>query len=65
MGVEDGDSVIAVQVTDGSGEVFIATRDGMAIRFPETDVRADGPDRLWRSRHLAARTTISWCRWKW
>jgi DNA gyrase subunit A len=42
MGVEDGDSVIAVQVTDGSGEVFIATRYGMAIRFPETDVRPMG-----------------------
>jgi len=42
MGVEDGDSVIAVQVTDGSGEVFIATRGGMAIRFPESDVRPMG-----------------------
>src|SRR6516164_5325852 len=42
MGVEDGDSVIAAQVTDGSGEVFIATRYGMAIRFPETDVRPMG-----------------------
>src|SRR5262249_23995018 len=42
MGVEDGDSVIAAQVTDGSAEVFIATRYGMAIRFPETDVRPMG-----------------------
>jgi len=42
MGVEDGDSVIVVQVTDGSGEVFIATRYGMAIRFTETDVRPMG-----------------------
>ena len=42
IGVEDGDSVIAAQVTDGSGEVFIATRYGMAIRFPETDVRPMG-----------------------
>src|SRR5262245_14708705 len=42
MGVEDGDSVIAVQLTDGTGEVFIATRYGMAIRFPETDVRPMG-----------------------
>src|SRR5207248_4313742 len=33
MGVEEGDAVIAVQITDGSGEVFIATRHGMAIRF--------------------------------
>ena len=42
IGVEVGDSVIAAQVTDGSGEVFIATRYGMAIRFPETDVRPMG-----------------------
>jgi DNA gyrase subunit A len=42
MGVEDSDSVIAVQVTDGTGEVFIGTRYGMAIRFQETDVRPMG-----------------------
>src|SRR5436309_2393491 len=42
MGVEENDSVIAVQVTDGSGEVFIGTRYGMAIRFHESDVRPMG-----------------------
>jgi DNA gyrase subunit A len=42
MGVEDGDSVIGVQVTDGTREIFIGTRNGMAIRFQETDVRAMG-----------------------
>jgi DNA gyrase subunit A len=42
MGVEDGDAVIAAEVTDGSAEVFIGTRHGMAIRFPETDVRPMG-----------------------
>ena len=42
MGVEDDDAVIAVQMTDGTGEIFIGTRDGMAIRFPETDVRPMG-----------------------
>jgi DNA gyrase subunit A len=42
MGVEEDDAVIAVQITDGSGEVFIATRYGMAIRFSETDVRPMG-----------------------
>jgi len=31
-----------VQQTDGAGEVFIGTRDGMAIRFQETDVRPMG-----------------------
>jgi DNA gyrase subunit A len=42
MGVEDGDAVIAVQMTDGSGEIFIGTRNGMAIRFEEGDVRPMG-----------------------
>ena len=42
MGVEPDDAVIAVQMTDGTGEIFIGTRDGMAIRFPETDVRPMG-----------------------
>jgi len=42
MGVEEGDSVIAVNHTDGQGEVFIGTRDGMAIRFNESDVRSMG-----------------------
>ena len=42
MGVEDGDSVIAVQVTAGSSEILIGTRDGMSIRFGEDDVRAMG-----------------------
>ena len=42
MGVEEGDAVITVQVTDGSGEIFIGTHDGMAIRFHEGDVRGMG-----------------------
>jgi len=42
MGVEDGDSVITALVSDGKGEIFIGTRHGMAIRFPEDDVRPMG-----------------------
>ena len=42
MGVEAADAVIAVQVTDGNGEMFIGTRNGMAIRFHETDIRSMG-----------------------
>jgi DNA gyrase subunit A len=42
MGIEDDDAVIAVQVTDGKGEIFLGTRDGMAIRFQEGDVRPMG-----------------------
>jgi DNA gyrase subunit A len=42
MGIEEGDAVIAAEITDGTDEVFIGTRDGMAIRFPEADVRPMG-----------------------
>jgi len=42
MGVEEDDAVIAANVSDGNHEIFIGTRDGMAIRFPESDVRAMG-----------------------
>ena len=42
MGVEDDDAVIVVQMTDGTGEILVGTHDGMAIRFPETDVRPMG-----------------------
>ena len=42
MGVEQGDSVIAVEQSRGSDQIFLGTRDGMAIRFEETDVRPMG-----------------------
>ena len=42
QGVGDDDSVIAVELTDGKRDILLATRKGMAIRFPETGVRAMG-----------------------
>jgi len=42
MGVNDGDSVMSVQLSDGKSEIFIGTRDGLAIRFPESDIRPMG-----------------------
>ena len=42
MGVEEGDSVIDTQVSDGLGEIFIGTRDGMCIRFAEAGARSMG-----------------------
>jgi DNA gyrase subunit A len=42
MGVEEDDSVIAVELSDGREQIFIGTRDGMAIRFEETGVRSMG-----------------------
>ena len=41
-GVDAEDAVIAAELTDGHGEVFLGTRRGMAIRFPERDVRPMG-----------------------
>jgi DNA gyrase subunit A len=42
MGVEESDAVIAVEISDGREQIFLGTRDGMAIRFEETDVRPMG-----------------------
>jgi DNA gyrase subunit A len=42
MGVEEGDAVIAVELSDGSEQIFLGTSNGMAIRFEEGDVRAMG-----------------------
>ena len=40
--LDDGDELAWVSVTDGTAELLIATKNGMAIRFKETDVRAVG-----------------------
>ena len=42
MGVGSDDAVVGAELTDGHGEIFIGTRDGMAIRFSETEVRVMG-----------------------
>ena len=42
VGVDGDDAVIAAEMTDGQGEVFLGTRRGMAIRFAERDVRPMG-----------------------
>jgi DNA gyrase subunit A len=36
------DSVIDAKISDGTSEIFIATKDGMSIRFNESDVRPMG-----------------------
>jgi DNA gyrase subunit A len=40
--LEKDDELIDIQITSGADNILIATRQGMAIRFPETDVRAMG-----------------------
>ncbi|MGE5197541.1 MAG: DNA gyrase subunit A [Deltaproteobacteria bacterium] len=42
MSVEKDDELIEVELTDGKQELLIATRQGKAIRFPETQVRDMG-----------------------
>jgi DNA gyrase subunit A len=42
MHVEPGDAVIGAVQTSGSEEILLATRQGMAIRFPEGDLRPMG-----------------------
>ena len=40
--LEEGDELISAEVTDGKCDVFLGTRDGLSIRFSETDVREIG-----------------------
>jgi DNA gyrase subunit A len=40
--LEEGDELISAEVTDGERDVFLGTRDGLSIRFSETDVREIG-----------------------
>ena len=39
LGLNEGDELAWVRLTDGKDELVIATRNGMAIRFSENDVR--------------------------
>ncbi|NMB46894.1 MAG: DNA gyrase subunit A [Firmicutes bacterium] len=40
--LEDGDELIGVRITDGDEEILLVTREGMSIRFSETEVRPMG-----------------------
>jgi DNA gyrase subunit A len=40
--IDKGDELIDTQITSGEDNILIATHEGMAIRFPETDVRPMG-----------------------
>ena len=42
LGIEDGDSLVAVRITDGSKDILLSTAQGMSIRFPESEVRSMG-----------------------
>lgn len=42
VNLREGDELISVRLTDGSKEIIIGTKNGLLIRFPETDVRSMG-----------------------
>ena len=42
LGLESGDKLISVQLTDGQREILLGTRQGLTIRFKEEEVRSMG-----------------------
>ncbi len=42
LNLREGDELISVRLTDGNKEMIIGTKNGLLIRFPETDVRSMG-----------------------
>ena len=42
IGIEPGDNLIEVKLTSGASEAVLITREGMSIRFEESDVRSMG-----------------------
>ena len=42
INLKEGDELIEVKTTDEDSEIFLVTKQGMCIRFKETDVRATG-----------------------
>jgi len=42
VGLDEGDKLVGVAITDGTRDVMLCTSGGKAVRFPEDDVRAMG-----------------------
>ena len=42
LNLDDGDELVSVGQTNGNQEIFIGTRNGKAIRFPEEKARPIG-----------------------
>ena len=42
IGIEEGDELVSARVTDGNQIVFLASHEGMAVRFDESHVRPMG-----------------------
>jgi DNA gyrase subunit A len=59
LSLDEGDELIAVRETDGNQKIIIATHDGMAICFNETDVRPMGRAAAGVRGYCSARATIA------
>jgi DNA gyrase subunit A len=54
VGLDDGDELLSAKLTNGNNYIFLASHEGMAIRFKEEEVRAMGrPARGVRGMELA------------
>jgi DNA gyrase subunit A len=42
INIDDGDQLQSAAITDGNQELFLATRDGLSLRFAESEVRTIG-----------------------
>jgi DNA gyrase subunit A len=42
LNLREGDQLVSVRLSDGNDQIFMATRQGQAIRFDESDARAMG-----------------------
>jgi len=42
VGLDEGDKLVGVAITDGTRDVMLCSSGGKAVRFPEDDVRAMG-----------------------
>jgi DNA gyrase subunit A len=42
ISIDDSDELISAKITDGTKHIFLCSKNGMSIRFPEGDVRAMG-----------------------
>ena len=63
IGLDEGDEIAAVRLTNGSNRLFVATRNGMAIRIDESDVRPMSRSARCQGDHLAKRA-MPWYLWQ-
>lgn len=42
INLEEGNSLVNAELTNGADEIVLVTHDGMSIRFPEEDLRTQG-----------------------